>query len=346
MIAARKIAVALGLAAASTLLIATPAHADTLTSTYFVGERAVSAPFGSDWLLTVAVSPVGGGVANSVGPTDGTLSVLVDGAPFIAELPVNPGGLAFIAQPASAHPLPAGDHEITAVFTPTAGGEYGASRTGLTTTLTITPLSVTPIVEIVTAADEVAVPTVRTSFAGEYVTELGAPPAGEWRVTVTNDAGDEVFSQTARQPTQSADGEIDPLDLPITARLDSGATYSVDTEFVADSSIATGLTFDAPEPLALMTADLTIAEKLVEPVAMPLWAIIALIAAPLVALLTVVALGLALRRRRSTLRESEPITGVIEVDDRDDDTTDETGEIVIEDEASDRGAMSRDDHSG
>ena len=331
-----RIALALGLAVASTLLIAAPAHADTLTSTYFVGERAVTAPFGSNWLLTVSVSPVGGGMANSVGPTDGTVAVLVDGAPFVDELPVNPGGLVYVAQPASANPLPAGEHEVVAVFTPASGGEYSSSETGLTTTLTITPLSVTPIVELVTGAGEVAVPTVRTSFAGEYVAQLGTPPAGEWRISVLDDAGDEVFSQAARQPTQAADGDIDPLDLPITARLDSGATYSVETEFVADASIASGVTFENPQPLSLTTANLSLTEKLVEPIPVPTWGIIALVVAPLVAALTVVALGLALRRRRTTLKDAEPITGVIEFDETDDETAGETGEIVIEDDSPDR----------
>jgi len=335
-ITARSIAIALGLAAASTLVIAVPAHADTLTSTYFVGERAVSAPFGSDWVLTVSVSPVGGGVANSVGPTDGTVAILVDGSPFVDELPVNPGGLVYVAQPASLNPLPAGEHEVIAVFTPAPGGEYGQSETGLTTTLTITPLSVTPIVELVTGAGEVAVPTVRTSFAGEYVSQLGTPPSGEWRISVLDAEGDEVFSQSARQPTQAADGEIDPLDLPITARLDSGATYSVETEFVADASVASGLTFDNPQPVSLTTADLSLTEKLVEPVAVPVWGIIALVVAPLVAGLTVVALGLALRRRRATLKEAEPITGVIEFDEAEHDAASETGEIVIEDDTTER----------
>ena len=336
MTAARSIALAVGLAAASTLLIATPAHADTLTSTYFVGERTVEAPFGSDWLLTVAVNPVGVAVADSVGPTDGTIEVLVDGAAFVDGLPVNPGGLAYIAQPVTAPLLAAGEHEITAVFTPEPGGEYRTSVTRFTTTLTITPLGVTPFVEIVTAADEVAVPTVRTSFSGAYVDELGAPPAGEWQVTVLDDTGDEVFSQAARQPTESADGTIDPLDIPITARLDSGATYSVDTQFVADASVASGVSFDNAEPLDLVTADLSLAEKLVEPVGVPTWGVIVLVVAPLVALATVVVLAFALRRRRATLKESEPITGIIEIDDPEPSGPNETGEIVIEDDSSDR----------
>lgn len=335
--AARLGAVAIVAAATSTVLIAAPAQADTLTIATFVNERNVAVPFGTDWLLTVSVYPVTRSEADSIGPNDGTVDVFVDGSstPFIRELPVNPGGLVFVTQPVTQPLLPAGTHTVVAVFTPTTGGEYRTAQTRSAASVEIAPLAAVASVEIVTDASEVAVPTVRTSFGGPWVDRLGAPPAGEWQVRVLDATDDAVFTQTASQPTQSATA-ITPLDIPITARLNAGATYRVETTFAPDDSIVGGIEFTDPEPLNLTTEESSLGETLIEPVEVSAPVLVTVFAAPALALALGAALVFALVRRRETLKEAEPITGEIEIVEPEPQPSDITGEIVIEDDTPDR----------
>jgi len=253
---------------------ALPAQAAELpTKIAFVGETEVAAPFNSNWELPVRVTSDSTSGRFNIASTDGTVDFFVEGVPgeYITAATIYPGGMSYFAQPANEPPLAAGEYNVTAVFTPAAGSQFGTSKTTKTATLTITPLGLQPSVEILTDPAVVGVPTVRTSLAGDYVDIVGTPPSGTWTVTGTDSEGSEAFTITAEQPTEAVEGTVGPLDIPITEGLEPGETYTVTTEFDADPLIGPGLEFDNVAPARFTTTPLTLSETLSTPVAVPIW---------------------------------------------------------------------------
>ena len=275
----RLTALALGTALiAATLALGTAAPASAAglpTVTSFVGTAAVSAPFGSAWDIPIRVTSKSDEGTYNVTTNDGTVDIFVEGMPgeYVTAATIYPGGMVYFAQPSNEPSLPAGEYNITAVFTPAAGSDYATSKTKKAAVLTITTLAVTASAEILTDPAIVTVPTVRTSLAGQYVDEEGAPPSGTWTVTGTASTGDEAFSITAEQPTESAEGAVGPLDIPIPNELEPGETYDVTTTFTADPLIAAGLDYENPANLTFSTPSLTTAEVLSGPVDISLWII-------------------------------------------------------------------------
>jgi hypothetical protein len=250
--------------------------ADIPTKIAFVGATEVSAPFNSPWELPIRVTSESENGKFNIKGTDGTVDIFVEGVPgeYVTAATIYPGGMTYFAQPANEPPLAAGEYTVTAVFTPAAGSTFGTSKTAKSATLTITPLTMTTSVELLTDPAVVAVPTVRTSLAGEYLDVVGAPPSGTWTVTGVDADGDDAFTVTAEQPTEATEGTVGPLDIPITDPLEPGETYTITTEFDADPLIASGLEFENAAPLTHTTTPLTFAETLSTPVAVPIWATI------------------------------------------------------------------------
>ena len=264
------------LVAASALAVgfALPASAaGSPTRIDFVGETEITAPFNSPWELPIRVrSDAENGKINIKG-SDGTVDIFVEGVPgeYVTAATIYPGGMTYFTQPANEPPLGAGEYTVTAVFTPAAGSELGTSKTTKSATLTITPLAITPSAVLLTDPAEVAVPTVRTSLAGEYLDTVGAPPSGTWTVTGVDSNGDDAFAVTAEQPTEATEGVVGPLDIPITDALKPGETYTISSEFEADPLIEPGLEYENPAAVDYTTTPLTTAEVLSTPVAVPIW---------------------------------------------------------------------------
>ena len=265
-----------GFLAASALVLGSAASAsaaDLPTAITFTSEAATTATFGSDWELPVRVSSKQEGVTNIVSASDGTVDFLVAGKPgaYVAGAKIYAGGVAYFTQPSNVEPLGVGEYTVTAVFTPAPGSEFATSKTKKSVMLTITALGITPTVTIIDDPATVAVPTVRTSIAGTYVDENGAPPAGAWTVTTTDSNGSEVFTVTAAQPTEAEEGSVGVFDIPIDAELEPGETFTVTAAFVPDASIAPGIEFEDAPPATFTTRALTPSEVLSSPVDVSLW---------------------------------------------------------------------------
>jgi hypothetical protein len=272
-------ALALSIASAVTALAlvtgaalpATAAGMPTITS--FVGGTEVEASFGSEWELTIQVVSNAEYGRYNVAANDGTVDIYVEGMPgaYIAAAQIYPGGVTYFTQPSDKPMLAAGEYTVSAIFTPSSGSRFATSKTAKPVTLTITPLAVTTSVELLTDPAVVTVPTVRTSLTGEYADLHGAPPSGTWTVTGEDSAGSETFSITAAQPTESNEGMVGPLDIPITDELQPGETYTVTTIFEPDPLVAPGISFENVAPESFTTTPLTFAENLSTPVVVPLW---------------------------------------------------------------------------
>jgi hypothetical protein len=301
------LAIATGLAIAGVAVVAvTPASAATISTTTTWSEGSeVTAPFGSAWQLVVKVATKAQHGTVPISSSDGTVDILIDGLPgeYVTATTVYPGGIAYFAQPANEPPLAAGTYSVTAVFTPAAGSEFRSSKTSKAATLTITPLTVVPTVEVVTDAATVAVPTVRTSLSGTYLETNGAPPSGDWTVTATDEDGNEAFSATVAQPTKAAEGEVGPLDIPIDSKLKAGETYTVDTVFVPDELIAPGIQIENTPLTTFSTQPPTVAESLSTPLPVPVWLTIF---ASLVIIGLAVWLVFLVRRLRAGVESAEP----------------------------------------
>ena len=266
-----------GFVAAATVGAALPAYAaDVPTSIVFTAEPSTIVTFGAEWELPVRVSSTSEGTPNIISGSDGTVDFLVEGKPgaFIDDAKIYPGGVAYFTQPANQPLLGVGEYTITAVFTPSPGSDFVTSKTKKSVALTITPLEISPAVAVITDPATVAVPTVRTTITGAYVEEHGAPPAGSWTVAAQDSSGQTVFTANADQPTAATEGSVGPLDIPITAELEPGETFTVTAEFTPDSGISAGLEFENPAIETFTTRSLTPTEVLSSPVAISLWVII------------------------------------------------------------------------
>jgi len=274
----RLAAFALGAAIVGASLTVTPPAwaADIPTTIAFANDGELSVPFGSEWDLPIRVTSKSDRGTYDVTTNDGTVDIFVEGMPgeYVTAATIYPGGMVYFAPPANEPALGAGEYSITAVFTPGAGSDFATSKTKKAAAVTITTIGVTPAAKLLTDPSVVTVPTVRTSLSGEFVDDTGVPPNGTWTVTGTDSDGTEAFSITADQPTESDEGAVGPLDIPITSTLEPGETYEVRTVFTADPLIARGIEFENPAPASFSTPSLTPAEVLSGPVTISMWIVV------------------------------------------------------------------------
>ena len=271
MIARRLLAVTL-LSGLAVFGFVSPASAAVPTTITFA-QTEVTAAFGSDWQLSVAVT-----VSNDFGkapiqPSDGSVDILIDGMPgeYVTAAAIVPGGTAYFVQPANEPPLAAGTYDVTARFTPAAGSGLSESATKKVAKLTIEPLTVVPTIEVISDPAITATPIVRTSLAGTYLDTVGVPPSGVWTVTAVDSDGEQGFEGTATQPTQGVDGAaVGPLDIPIDGALKPGETYTVTTVFTPDELIAGGIALEESTPATFTTKAATAGEVLTAPVGVPI----------------------------------------------------------------------------
>jgi len=274
----RLAALALGAAIVGAMLtVSLPASAAGIPTTIaFTSTTGVTAPFGSAWDIPIRVTSKSDRGSYDVTTNDGTVDIFVEGMPgeYVTAATIYPGGMVYFAQPSNEPALAAGEYSVTAVFTPSAGSDFATSKTKTAAILTITTIGVTPSAEMLTDPAVVTVPTVRTSLSGQFVDDKGAPPSGTWTVTGTDSSGTEAFTISAEQPTESTEGAVGPLDIPITSELEPGETYEVTTVFAADPLIAPGLEFENPATATFSTPSLTPAEVLSGPVGVSTWIVI------------------------------------------------------------------------
>lgn len=295
-------ALLIALATAVVVFPAAPAFGanEVATKTTFSSSKPITVPFGADWLLEVSVEPDldTDFALPAVGTEDGTVAFRVSGQPesFADDASVFPGGVSYFTQPDDQDPLAPGEYTITAIFNPTAGGDFATSKTRSSATLVITPLSITPRFEVINDPSISAVPMVRTSIGGDFVSETGAPPAGQWAVSVIDPSGQEVFQTEAEQPTASDSGQVGPFDIPIPGKLKANSTFEVLAVFTPESSLEPGLVFTNPQPASFSTAPPTLAERLAMPI--PAWVLAIAGAAILAAIVMVIVLAVKLRRKK------------------------------------------------
>jgi hypothetical protein len=269
------IAIAALAAIGGALLWPISASADgSSTTTAFVDTTPVTVSFGADWLITIKVSvndyPVN--LDNTYGSVDVYLSG-INGA-YATGLPLQPGGLAYFAQPSAQAPLGAGTYAVTAIFQPSAGGGLKTSQTTTPASITVSQLNVNPSVKVTDDPAVAAVPTITATLAGSYVDKNGGAPSGLWSFTVNDSSGKSVFDSKVAQPA----GEKKPLVIGIDSGIKQGTTYSVESTFTPSKSVAPGVTVAKIPTASFHSADGSFADKLAAPVAIPVWLFIVILA--------------------------------------------------------------------
>ena len=282
----------------SVLAVASPALADSPTTTAFVGETAVTAAFGQSWALSVSVTGDSFGeeaasVTAALGPKDGTLSVTVSGVggTFSTGIPIQEDGHAYVTQPLGQPLLAAGEYQVTAIFSPASGTRWTTSQTATPASLTITPLGLLPRAEVVSDPTVSAKPYIAASLSGEYVDTWGTP-AGVWTFALA-DGGDAVFSTTVAQ----VDGATEPLRVPIKEKLRGGRDLTLTTQFTPITEIAGGVEITPAADSRYSTPGDGIVDALTARIAFPTWATLALSALIVALVVAVIVLVIRLAGR-------------------------------------------------
>ena len=305
------VAAAALLAMLGSISIAGPAQAATSTTITFT-STAVTAVFGSNWVIGLKVAFASGGFTGDVLDTqDGTVDVTVDGVPgtYASGVPIYRGGQVFLSAPDSAPLLAAGAHVLHATFRPAAGSGLVSSTTAKPATLTITPLALAAKNVLINDATVVGSPVLRMSLSGAYVDALGTP-AGSWAVTVQS-AGANVLEKTVPQPA----GSTTPVDVSLADAAKPGRTLTFSGVFTPDPAVAGGITLTNPSPATFAVPSLSFVQVLATPVVLPWWLFILLLL--LVLGLIAAAIVLLIRNARAAERERGPDPDAIPVDEPD-----------------------------
>lgn len=270
-----RIAAGLAVLAVTTVVVfATPlsAAADAKTTITFTGETAVTADYGSDWVLSVAAKVTYDGVKLPVHARDGSIDVFVDGVggTFAKDLAIQPDGSAYISQPDDQPLLAPGTYAVRATFTASEDSYMKNSQTSQMATLTIAPIGVEPTVVVEPTGEH---PIITATLGGAYVQKYGGAPPGTWSFDVADAAGTSVFAIDVAQQS----GSTDPTVIEITTELDAGANYTVSSTFTPAGDWVTGLQVATIPAVPLATPDGTFADSIGLPVAVPVWVLIVLI---------------------------------------------------------------------
>jgi hypothetical protein len=265
-------------------------------------EPNVTAAFGGDWLLEIAVTSGGA----PVGPSAGTVDVTVAGvAGIFASVPLQSDGHAYVTQPIDQPLLPAGTHQVTALFTPT-GGSGLSSATSAPATLTITPLAVT--VDVSAGADPAvgSAPVISSTLSGDYVSAMGTLPAGIWSFDVTAAGSSTALFSTRRVQDPFA---TEPLTVEVPGSLRASTDYRVEWRFEPAAELAGGLELTTEGTTTFRTPDATILTTLAAPISWPLWAWITFAVVLLALVATAVVLLVRWMKRRPRMPRQERTTG-------------------------------------
>lgn len=316
-----RAAVLTGLLALGLALGAAPtAMADTPTTTVFASTTVESA-FGADWVLPIEIR---GQKPESTSTTvlstgDGTVDVTLSGVAgtFASGLPVQPGGLAYLAQPTDRPLLAPGTYQVTATFVPAAGSPYGPSTTFANGSIVIAPIAISASAEIAYEPGS-ARPVITASIASADGEPTSAP-AGTWTFQLSDSRDKAVFSRDVPQPHAATE----PIRVEVSTDLAAGAKYTLTTTFVPVDELAPGVEVTNPTPATLTTASGSLSDALLGSAPIPL-RIVAILGLLIVAL-AVVTVILIVKVRRQTPRakpvdpvfedDSEPAVDLVEMED-------------------------------
>jgi hypothetical protein len=256
------------------------AQADDKTSIAFTGETNVTVDYGSPWFFSLGTTVKYGGVSVPLSPRDGSVDIYLTGVggTFLSNLPIQPGGAVYVGQPDDLALLAPGTYEVRASYSPSKDSFKKASQTSKTATLTITPVSVEPVVTVFGPNET---PSISAVLGGAYVEQNGGAPPGTWHFDVTNSAGASSFAIDVAQTA----GSVDPVVVEITPALEKGQNYTVSSTFTPAGDLATGLHVATIPAVPIATAGSSLGDVFAAPVPVPVW---------LVILLTLIAAGLAI----------------------------------------------------
>lgn len=292
-------AIAAALVAASVLALPSAASAAVTTTISFETAGPVSVSFGDEWYLRLSVtSSYEDGPTIRLLPNDGTVDVYFSGisGAFAAALPIQPDGLVYVSQPVDKPLLAAGDYTVTAIYNPSSGGYYASSQTTTPLAFTVTPLEVTPTVEVLNDAAVSELPVISASLDGSYITERDGTPPGTWRFVVTSDDDQPVYDEEIAQTA----GSKEALRVEITSKLEKGATYTVVSTFTPVPELAGGLTVGTAKDASFETPSGSFGEAIGSNVALPVWLGILLLVLLVGAAAAAIVLGVKLNGRAAS----------------------------------------------
>jgi hypothetical protein len=215
------------------------------------------------------------------------------GGAYASGLAIQPDGNVYVSQPATQPLLPAGTYNVSAVYNPAPGTFYASSQTATPLVITVTPLAVTPKVEVVNDAAVSERPVITASLSGSYVDAIGGAPAGTWHFLVSGADGAAVFETDIAQ----AQGATDPVRVEVDSPLREGGQYAVKSTFTPVAELAGGLTVGELSDSVFQTPSGTFGEALVAAVPVPLWLAIVLLVLLLGLITTAIVVGVKLSGR-------------------------------------------------
>ena len=282
---------------AAVSLVALPASAAGVdTGLTFETAGPIEVSFGEEWLIVLnAEVRYEGGPNLPLGPGDGTVDVYLSGigGAFATALAIQADGRVYVSQSSTAPLLPAGSYEVSAIYTPVPGGFYASSQTGAPLSLTVSPLEVTPRVQVGIDSAVSERPIITAGVSGSYLDRVGGAPAGTWKFDVTGPSGDVVFESELAQ----LQGGTDSVRVEITSKLDKGERYTVNSTFVPVAELAGGLTVSSIAPIDFQTPAGGLAETIGAAVPTPLWLALLLLVLVLALATAAIVLGVKLRAR-------------------------------------------------
>ncbi len=278
-------------------LVALPASAAGVdTGLTFETAGPIEVSFGEEWLIVLnAEVRYEGGPNLPLGPGDGTVDVYLSGigGAFATSLAIQADGRVYVSQSSTAPLLAAGSYEVSAIYNPVPGGFYASSQTGSPFSLTVTPLEVVPSVQVGIDSAVSERPIITANVSGSYLDSTGGAPAGTWKFDVTGPSGDVVFESERAQ----LQGGTDSVRVEITAKLDKGERYTVNSTFVPVAELAGGLTVSAISPIDFNTPAGGLGDTIGAAVPTPLWLALLLLALVLALATAAIVLGVKLRGR-------------------------------------------------
>jgi hypothetical protein len=277
------------------------------TTTTFTAPSSQTVDFGSNWVVPVKVTS-----ADSYYPMDqssGTVNILVGGQPgtYATGLPLTAAGIAYMSPPSSKPPLGAGTYQLTAVFVPSGGSGLTQSQSAAPATLIVTPLTLSASFSA-TSTTSGPSGTVTVHAGVKPTGNSKGTPAGSWKAVAKDAAGKTVATNSS---TADANQSY-PIAIKLAPTLKRGDTYTISADFTPSSDVAGGYTITTAGDQKLTLSEETLAEKMSDPLDLPIWAII-LIALGLAALIA--ALIVLIVRRRSpsdTISTNSPAESVLE----------------------------------
>ena len=266
------------------------------TSIRFTTVGPVEVAFGEDWLLVLKVEYVSeDGPTFALRPTDGTVDVYFSGiaGTYASGLAIQPDGNVYVSQPTAQPLLPAGSYDVSAIFNPSSGSFYASGQTATPLAMTVTPLEVTPSVEVANDPAVSELPIITARLSGSYVDSAGGAPAGTWHFVVNGADGAAIFETDVAQ----AQGESEPVRVEIDSPLAEGHQYAVKSTFAPVDELAGGVTVAAIPDTTFQTPSGTFGEALTAAVPIPLWLAIVLLVLLLALAAAAIVIGVKLTGR-------------------------------------------------